>query len=202
MRNITVLNFRELSEEAKKVAVESVMYEDVYSEEIIRDLGEEFRSILTGLGMDNLDVEFSLSCSQGDGVAFYGYIDNDYLWNWVDDAKLSDDEVKLVNMCVLGQANLDINIERNYLSNMYSHWNTMEVNISFYDGDDLPFNDDRMEELMRGLEYKIKDAIQEKSKDLERLGYKRIEQFYSVENMTEILEESSFEFYEDGTLYA
>ena len=201
MREIQIFNYSELNKDAKEKAIKVVRNTDIFGQELVWDLNEAFESILRNLGLDRIEIDFSLSHSQGDGVAFYGYIDNEHLWNWVDDSKLSDDEVKLIALCQLGRANLDINIERNFLSSRYSHPNTMEVSIPFYDGDDLPFDDDRMEELMSGLELKIKEVVQDKSMELERLGYNMIDDYYSDENLNDILEESSLEFYEDGTLY-
>lgn len=201
MREIQIFNYSELNKDAKEKAIEVVRNTDIFGQELVWDLNEAFESTLKSLGLDGIEIDFSLSHSQGDGVAFYGYIDNEHLWNWVNDSKLSDDEVKLIALCQLGRANLDINIERNFLSSRYSHPNTMEVSIPFYDGDDLPFDDDRMEELMSGLELKIKEVVQDKSMELERLGYNMINDYYSDENLNDILEESSLEFYEDGTLY-
>lgn len=201
MRNVTIYEYHELNEGAKEIALQEVMEQGYFSDDLNAELRMTFKEKLEGLGVGNLEVEYSLSYSQGDGVAFYGYIDNDHLWNWVDESALSDDEVKLVNMCVLGKANLDINIERNHWGYHYSHWNCMEVNIPFYDGDDLPFDDDKMEELMRGLESKIKDIVQVKSRALESLGYDMIEEFNSKENMERLLEEYMVDFYEEGYLF-
>lgn len=201
MREITLYNYNELvSEDAKELARQQVIDCDYFGSDLDAELRMTFREKLKELGIEDLEVEYSLSYSQGDGVAFYGYIDNDHLWNWVDESVLSDDEVKLINMCVLGHANLDINIERNYWGHSYSHWNCMEVNIPFYDGDDLPFDDDKMEELMRGLESKIKDIIQMKSRALESLGYDMIEEFYSKDNLERLLEDYYVEFNEEGYL--
>lgn len=201
MREIQIFNYSELNKDAKEKAIEVVRNTDIFGQELVWDLNEAFESTLKSLGLDGIEIDFRLTHSQGDGVAFYGYIDNEHLWNWVDDSKLSDDEVKLIALCQLGRANLDINIERNFLSSRYSHPNTMEVSIPFYDGDDLPFDNDKMEELMSGLELKIKEVVQDKSMELERLGYNMIDDYYSDENLNDILEESSLEFYEDGTLY-
>lgn len=201
MREITLYNYNELpTEDAKEMARQQVIECDYFGDDLNAELRMTFKEKLEGLGVGNLDLEYSLSYSQGDGVAFYGYIDNDHLWNWVDESVLSDDEIKLVNMCVLGKANLDINIERNHWGHSYSHWNCMEVNIPFYDGDDLPFDDDKMEELMRGLESKIKDVIQMKSRALENLGYDMIEEFDRTENIERLLDEYCVEFDEEGYL--
>ena len=201
MREITLYNYNELlSEDAKELARQQVIDCDYFGSDLDAELRMTFREKLKELGIEDLEVEYSLSYSQGDGVAFYGYIDNDHLWNWVDESALSDDEVKLVNMCVLGKANLDINIERNYWGHSYSHWNCMEVNIPFYYGDDLPFDDDKMGELMSGLESKIKDIVQVKSRALESLGYDMIEEFYSKENIERLLEDYYVEFNEEGYL--
>lgn len=201
MREMMIYEFEELkTEEAKALAIREVIESDYFGGELSREIKDTFKSKLSMLGVEDLEIEFSLSYSQGDGVAFYGYIDNAHIWNWVDESALNDDEVKLLSLCSMGKANLDVRIERNHWGYRYAHWNCMEVTIPFYEGDNLPFNDERMEELMLGLESKIKDIVQLKSRALESLGYELIEEFESEENIARLLEEHFVEFDEEGYL--
>ena len=201
MRKITICEYADLNDDAKEVALSEVVFNDVFGGKLNDELRSVLGNKLKSLGIEDLELEFDLTYSQGSGVAFYGYIDNAHLWNWVDESKLSDDEVKLVNMCVLGNDHLDINIERNFLANRYSHYNTMDVDIPSYDGNYVPFNDDKMEELMESLSNKILEQVREKSRALTSLGYEIIEEFNSKENIERLLDTYLIEFYEDGSLF-
>lgn len=200
MRKITVCEYADLNDDAKEVALSEVVFNDVFGGKLNDDLKNVLSNKLRALGIEDLELEFDLTYSQGSGVAFYGYIDNAHLWNWVDESKLSDDEVTLVNACVLGKCELDINIERNFLANRYSHCNTMDINIPSYYAD-APFDDDKMEELIESLGVKILEQVREKSRALTSLGYEIIEEFNSKENIERLLDTYLIEFYEDGSLF-
>ena len=66
---INICTFNELSDEAKEKARE--WYRDGDSEMT----SDQFEYRLEELGLPNKDIRWSLSCCQGDGVAFYGELD-------------------------------------------------------------------------------------------------------------------------------
>ena len=208
-----VFKFEELSEEAKEVAREwykSCMDNDFYYES--EQIKEDFKYELEKLGYPTNEIEFSLNHSQGDGVAFYGHIDDDDMEAIVKrsniDKKLFD-KIKDEGFTIFGD------IERNQFGWHYSHWNTMKVEIESDDIDlmvedifELDREDDEkeyynkvdeIEDMLNELETFVSDEIKEASKNLESLGYKMIEDFYSNERIDEIIIINEYEFTEDGS---
>ena len=83
VKEIKVFKFEELSEEAKEVArnwYKGCMDNDFYFE--TEHIKEDFQYELEKLGYPTNKIEFSLSYSQGDGVAFYGHIDLSLIHIW------------------------------------------------------------------------------------------------------------------------
>jgi hypothetical protein len=73
---IEIFSLEELSENAKKNAIENYreLYESTFND-ISIDLEDNFKEHLNPLGFPVDDIRWSLSYSQGDGIAFYGKID-------------------------------------------------------------------------------------------------------------------------------
>ena len=151
------------------------------------------------------------SHSQGDGVAFYGHIDDDDMEAIVKrsniDKKLFD-KIKDEGFTIFG------NIERNQFGWHYSHWNTMEVEIESDDIDlmvedifELDREDDEkeyynkideIEDMLNELYTFISDEIKSVSKQLEETGYEIIDWYYADEQVEESIISNEYEFTEDG----
>jgi hypothetical protein len=188
---VEVFRYEDLTDEAKEVARErerETLYQDpdtlteniqweIHKTLVYRLTGE----IYAGWGDKNervifadLDIEFSLSNSQGDGVAFYGIIRKDVAPKlpWPENA----DYAQLTRVAGL--------------SNHYSHYNTFHVDV--FDADDSRIEGDELEEFLRDL-----------SRECERNGYQAIDDTLSDENITDSLENvygDEYRYLEDGRL--
>lgn len=207
---INLYSFDELSESAKRIAIENWRARGDFQIETMQ-INERFREILDEKGYPIDNIEWSLSFSQGDGVAFYGWVD----MKKVAERLLDGRRLELFNSIQNEMLTLDVNIIRNSFGYRYSHWNTMRIEI---DGDDIDtmiehlypnldeeeYTDTRcykykeIEELIEHLEKAITTDVQLTSKDLERSGYEEIEYYNSDEYISEEFRANDFEFTEDG----
>ncbi|MCB5366963.1 MULTISPECIES: hypothetical protein [Bacillati] len=209
---VKVFSYEELSEEAKKCA------RDWYRSILDRDFSfesqmitENFEIILEKKGYPTEDIEWSLSYCQGDGVAFYGSIQD---IDKVAKRLLSEADYKLFNLIFNDHGlYIDCEIFRNSYGYHYSHYNTMEIELDHEDIDTIVYEVYGLEEHEEGYENKyidienlldtleeaIKDDIKEVSKQLEKLGYKEIEYYY--EAVEEALITNEYEFLENGKRY-
>lgn len=131
MRNATiqVYKFSELSETAQKKVLEK---EREFRNQMGDDsdlLADEFREVLKDEGLPIDDVRFRLSCSQGDGVAFYGDVDLKAFFAAHPDFRASFPGV-LIQLDK--EEVLSLNLSKR--NPHYDHHNSMEVEAN-YDGD-------------------------------------------------------------------
>lgn len=174
---VAVYEFDELSDKAKEAAIEYVKaeYGGVDSDYI----KEVFEERLKEYGYPTSDIEFRLSYSQGDGVAFYGVFN----------------PVKVLQR--LGFDNEAENlsgstwvIRRNQFGNYYSHYNTMTLSIE--DEEDSQFVK---------IEEAVRQDIVNVSKELEKLGYSMIEDSDSDDSIVEYINANEYLFLENGKIW-
>lgn len=122
---ITTYSINELEPEARTKAIEQMM-DQLRQDMNPNDLTNKFKEKLktAGLGED-LDVEWSLTHCQGDGVAFYGVLDLDTLLT-SEDCKPIHPELRLFKALELP---LTCEIVKNEFGYQYSHYNTMRLNL-------------------------------------------------------------------------
>jgi len=173
----TVFTLDELSDAARQNALEKMsdlMYGYIHSDEITEYLNGELAAILTGECFGDisskelekrigLKIEWSLSNSQGDGVAIYGTLN-------------SDDAPKLE----WGNGTT-ATLTRNSLSNHYSHAYTMNVSVFRYDEDGYEIDSDCPEN------EQFADQIRDICRQLEQIGYDQIESLTCEETVREYL---------------
>ena len=210
MREIKVFSFTELTEGAKKRAVEQFRgkYSDRLFDEVDCEiLSEWFTERLSELGYEDMGVFWSLSHCQCDGMRFEGELSQE---NLIEIAKrlMTDEELELFNEFI---HNFSIWGKVEGTTHHYYHYNTMRLTIES-DFDDMSKEeyeeeyDDEFYELFKVLLedfYKdIKEDIKETSKRLEREGYEHIEYHSTDEYIIDLLENNEhIEFYEDGTVF-
>jgi hypothetical protein len=159
-------SFDELNDEAKEKAIEAarnklyMSLESYETEEFLRfKLEEEL-----GANPAEIDIHFSLSYSQGDGVALYGKLNKSEAPNlsWIDGV----DHIKLV---------------KNSWAHHYSHYNTF--NVEFYD--------ENYEEIIYSLIGEPAQVLAEQIRNicgtLENYGYRFIEDNYSEKSAIEYI---------------
>ena len=190
MRDITVTRqvylLAELDDTARNAAIELLRnenYENIPSDMISEGLNGELVYLLTGEGvggitdkelkrLSGLTLEWRLGYCQGDGVAIYGEIYNDYAtqltWGDAVYAKLT----------------------RTSYGYHYSHPNCFTVELFDGDGDEIKDND------------AIADELRDICHKLERYGYAEIDNYTSEPYVIELLNDNPTPriFNADGTL--
>lgn len=210
MREIKVYLFEELSEEAKKYAVERYKYNHgdyLFDNWDARSLTDYFKEyVSTKYGYEDKDFFWSLSHSQGDGVRMEGKMyEGEVLY--LAKRLMSEEEYReILDMTAKGYS-LWGSIEGT--SNRYYHYNTMKVELesdlsNLYDEaiDQLGIDRyNRLEGIIGLMEDCILEDIKDISEELESIGYKEIESHYTNEYVTELLVANEREFFEDGSLF-
>jgi hypothetical protein len=187
----TVFTLDELSENARNIALEKMcayMHEWIDGDQIAEYLNGELLTMLTGecvgeisskelTKRTGLKMEWSLSRSQGDGVAIYGEIyakdAPKLIWHNADNARLT----------------------RNGYGNYYTHYNTFDVTVC---GEDENGN-------YTTLDGDAGEAVTEQFRDicrqLARLGYQHIEWLTGEEEIENHLDcHGERRFTEDGDI--
>ena len=167
----TVFTLDELSDTARQYALEkmsALLYDWIDASQITECLNGELLAMLTGECVGEisskeltkrvgLQIEWSLSNSQGDGVAIYGTLN-------------SDDAPKLE----WGNGTT-ATLTRNSLSNHYSHAYTMNVSVFRYDEDGYEIDSDCPEN------EQFADQIRDICRQLAQYGYDQIKALTSEE---------------------
>lgn len=193
METITIetYSFDELSPEVQK----KVLEDESANYEIDCDfITEWFTDILLEQhGIDDVQVNWSLSCCQGDGVAFYGKPSIDKIAEKDEEIKSVIEQIREIDPDI----SLYLTITSN--SNHYCHWNTMDVEIENDANRDLSNTQVGMiDHLVLFLKSKIDNKVKNISKELEKLGYEDIENQHSDESITDFIEANEFRFTKDG----
>lgn len=191
-RTIYVYQYDELTVEAKENArkwfAESLNEEFSYETDCITEM---FQNELEELGYNGMEVNWSLSYCQGDGVAFYGTLFTTELVKLAE-RLLSDKEYRRLKAIATGE---DFSIEINRNSYRYNHYNTMETFLNDYHVfGDYP----KVWELLQKLERAVSNDIKDISRELEKKGYKEIDYYYSKEYAEDSIRANSYEFDVDG----
>ena len=173
----TVYTLDELPDTACRYALEkmsALLYDWIEADQITECLNGELLAMLTGECVGEisskelknrvgLQIEWSLSNSQGDGVAIYGTLN-------------SDDAPKLE----WGNGTT-ATLTRNSLSRHYSHAYTMNVAVFRYDEDGYEIDSDCPEN------EQFADQIRDICRELEQIGYDQIESLTCEEAIREYL---------------
>lgn len=174
-----------------------------------------FKEKLKDIGYPTDDLEWRLSYSQGDGVAFYGEVDIDKVMDRLEH-KGYDLNYDLYRAIDSKNLTITARIYRNSFGYRYSHYNTMKVEIDgdsietmmeylygYLDSDTDEYVDkyDKIYSFLLNLRDCIHNDIKDVSKQLEKEGYNDIEYYSSDEYIAETLIANEYEFTEDGVMY-
>jgi len=222
MKTITktyeVYNFNELGKNAKQKAKE--LWYDESEVDIQNEHFQEFANeLLCLLGFESGEVSYSLSSSQGDGLAFDFNINTDEMLNifnminnlevkekgyqFLEDVlkKISNNVGKIdIREEVIKGLELTCKTDKNYYSNHYSHSRTRDIEVTSQYDYQCDFNDKTTAYILY-LEDTVKNIYFTICNTLEKEGY---EQIYYVADDVEfgsMMEEGGMEFNEDGTLF-
>lgn len=201
MRNLEfkVYYFEELSEQAKKKAIEDFRRRGTWEQWDNDVLSEYFKERLMEYGFyDDVQIEFSLGYCQGDGVAFYGEIDFSV---WLENHQDHFTKKELKRLEWLNyEFGIGLSTTRNSYGYHYSHYNTMDINVAC-DGYIGLRDSDLLDEVLNEVEELLKDEVVELSHEFERIGYEEIEYKNSDEYIIESIIVNEYEFMEDGSMF-
>lgn len=189
--------FDELSQEAKEFSIENERNSGrCFDDDDASFLTEDFQNQLSEKGFEAVNVFWSLSYCQGDGVAFYGRV-------YADDIKEKDEHArKLIKR--LEKSGEEISIEITGANGWYHHRNSMTVEIDFsseIDEEDLSARLKIAIPVWREeLEEYLSERVKEISSELEKSGYAEIDYRYSEETIRQELSESENLYEKDGML--
>lgn len=212
--------YHELSAEAQERVHESYRMSDCGAIEG-EFIAEKFEDELIFLGLPSDDVEYSLSYSQGDGVAFYGRVE--MTQKLLDKLDLTDDSRMFLEQAQARGWSVDADIVRNHWATHYAHWNTMDVetyaddaasiaedlfedDLSAYeDGTDeyseqLGHYVDLIEDALDQLEEALSQYVKEVSRELEADGYSMLDYYESDDYISETLKDCDYVYNEEGEL--
>lgn len=128
-----------------------------------------FTQCLEDAGYPTDDINYSLNYCQGDGMAFYGDIEEDKLTAMAN-RHLSGKEKAAAKRAI--EKGCTASITRNSFANRYSHYNTMSVDGETYYGEELTALEERSFDAL--IEAIAKDVVSV-SKQLESDGYNIVE---------------------------
>ncbi len=187
----TVYTFDELEDSAKERAREIVgTWNQEWENENLSDMFAEY---LEEQGFPTDNINYSLSSSQGDGVAFYGSVDLDK-WLTVNKRKTYYRTLRGYDPWA--------KIDKTSLSNHYSHAYTMIV-LTDSTGYSYSTNskvDENRERLLDELQDELAESVQDMSHKLEKLGYEVFEYAYSDEVVRDSCEANDYRFTERGEI--
>ena len=188
---LLTFEYAELSDKAKKVALEE-MRERATQWDNSDQITELFKEILGGCGYPTDDISWSLSCCQGDGVAFYGVIDTKTVINRL----YADDPDKIAAIMKLWDTGLfDMKIVRNDFGHRYSHPNTMRVEMS-----ENAYDTDEGFQLAESVAADILAHVKDTSRVLEKTGYAEIAYFTEDSTLIDDAEANDIEFTVNGKI--
>lgn len=205
-RKYKVYKYSELGEAAKEKVKEWYLDDDARPQM----LTETFKESLSAHFPDsNLNVQWSLSNCQGDGVNIYGTVNIDNLFAFLTDEnsgykdRLTDDEIcRLREIDSICGIEIDLPVNRHYC---YSMANYLEFAEDTYenvkDYCDADYDIDGAEVLLKKFESVVKNVFKQMSSDFEMSGYRYL---YEIddEEVQESCEANEWMFLEDGSFFS
>lgn len=200
-----VYTFNELSDSAKETVKR--WYLDgqepfIFTEDVKQDLYNLF-------GKNNLEVQYSLSCCQGDGFNIYGSIDAESIFSCLENHNGGTQLAKFENMLTEKEKKTILNYEKECcmielpMNNRYCYsladyidiveeWHWKLNNYSYYKNINTEVLN-KFEKIVRGIFSTLCSYY-------EKWGY---EYFYEIsdEDLAEVCEANEWEFLEDGTIF-
>lgn len=150
-------------------------------------------------GVKSTECNWSISFSQGDGVAFYGTIDLDEL------AKKHENVKKIIDAAAEIDVTLSVTSEGR--NSRYHHWNSMTVSAEhdtgyrysdkYRDEDEGPL-EDKADKLANELQEAVADILKAASRDTHSWGEKCVLADSEDDSIVELLEANEWEFDVNG----
>ena len=193
MREDMVINqvykFSELSDKAKQYAIDKYYEAEDYPF-LFEDIREELRN-LDGYFSD-IDLIYSLSWSQGDGLSFAGTFD---LESWLKKEEYNHLEQYKKNALIKIAYNIHSTGNKGHYCYAAQNQIEYETDIPFSHG--LPY----LENLLESIVQDIKVYYVSLCKQLEKYGYSIIEYRMSFEEFSEHSDANDYEYLINGQMY-
>ncbi len=199
-----VYKYNELTDKAKEKVKEWYLEGQeafIFTDDCKMDLYNLF-------GKNNLDVQYSLSCCQGDGFNIYGKIDAESIFNCLENHNggtqlekfeniLTEEEKKIILAYAEECGKIELPINNRYCYSLADYIDIVEEwvwRLEYADYTDIN------EEALKKFEKLVKGIFAELCRSYEKQGY---EYFYEIseEDLEEICEANEWEFLEDGTVF-
>jgi hypothetical protein len=186
----TVYTFDELDDDTQQKVIEKFAQQNMEWYEA-SDLTDQFEQVLEEYGFPHEDINWSLSWSQGDGVAFYGTFD---IYKYL---RVTKQRTKF-NVLLKPDIYIDARFVRSSYANFYSHENTMITHV------EAEHSQRELTALEVNTVERLKDQVIEDkermSRRLERMGYDEFRYISSEEYIKEQIEANAYEFTWEGSI--
>jgi len=201
-----VYEFLELSKESKQKALDKqieYLQQDEELSSFIKDDMTFYAKAEYDIDLEDLDLEFSLSNCQGDGVAFYGNLSSKNMLKII--LKHRNKDMDLFDWEVIDLLErfpeIRLDITRNVNGNHYSHQHTMNVCLDMEDMESYTYELlEKLQEYTTSLEESFSSLVKVMSLDFANNGYESSEAYCSESNAKEMIDANEYEFYEDGSI--
>ena len=190
MKTVEIYSFTELNENAKNAAIEKYKGNNEIFLDFFNDDCHE--QIIENGFRGNIKLQYSLSCSQGDGLSFScDYFDN---LNALFVEILGTEKQKTINTII---ENISFKCSGNNGRYCYASRNdiTLELDNRYI------INSTNLDDIISKVESKLKDLYINLCNQLEKQGYEEIEHQYSNEYIISELIENDYYFKENGQIY-
>lgn len=200
-----VYKYNELSEEAKEMVKKWYLEGQepyIFSEDVKEDLYNLF-------GENDLDVQYSLACCQGDGLNIYGEIDTENIFKCLEEHRAGTQLEKFENMLtdkekktILHYANevgkIKLPMNSRYCYSLADHIDIAddwEYDLEYYSG-----YKNINKEALKKFEALVRGIFATLCNSYEKQGY---EYFYEIdeETLEEICEANEYEFLANGKIF-
>ena len=212
MQQITLYNYSELSDEAKKKARKEYIYSNAFQDRRNIVLDEEMKNIFAEIEKSDVQftLEYDLSSTQGSGVCFYlegnSATGGDNLESILEAAGY---EIQPFDEAIIRYLDVEAIFEKN--NQRYAHLDTVDVYVQYDDEKTISgeFKDMAEEEIEKKIEKKISEYENIIVKwysnichEMERRGRELIDSMYDDSYLDyELSDDDIIQFYEDGSIY-
>jgi hypothetical protein len=188
-KTINIYTFSELSKEAKEKAIEQ--YRDLKNQswDMLAFFSDDVVDQLKEKGWQDVKLQYSLSCCQGDGLSFSGKLDLKYFLDKVYSVKLPNR--KKLAICEYIYSVISKGNTGHY---QYAHKNDIDYTENYQDGIERK----HIDKLWQNILEEIKDYYMLLCKQFEKQGYDEIDFQLSDECIIEDIQVNELEFNDEG----
>lgn len=190
-KTISIYEFKELSQEAQEKAIEYFKNCKQNDGDLLFMFNEDVTQYLIGKGWDDVKLQYSLSCCQGDGLSFSGKID--LKWFLENEYSHKLPKYKINAIC---EYIYSVHSKGNTGHYCYASENQIEYTENYQNGEHW----ERIDKLWQDVFVEIKNYYMSLCRKFEKQGYDEIDYQLSDKCIKEDIEANEYEFLENGKL--